>query len=232
MVSVCRRSFPAANRSSWSCARATSCTCGRPETRPHANPSSRSRGNRIWHPKVEAREQIGNRLRPDLEPVTGCDGTELSRFDRAEPAHFDQLVEVLLESAGRDDLQDSRRLVGRVPEGVPLIARLVDEVARVRDHYLVAKKCAQSALEDEAVLVLARVQVQRGRERPRRHRVLHERELAARLRAVDHEADADPAERSGLAIRGSDHLCHYLLLSLDTPVLRIHTPVATVCQYS
>jgi hypothetical protein len=59
---------------------------------------------------------------------------------------------------------------------VPLVARLEDQVARPGLDDLVAEQGAHAAFEDEAVLVLAGVQVQRRRERPRRHRVLHERE--------------------------------------------------------
>ena len=86
-----------------------------------------------------------------------------------------------------------RRVAG-VPERVPLVARLEDEVADLAEDDLVAELRADAALQDEAVLVLVRVAVRRRRERPPGHRVLDEREPAAGLVAVDHEPHADRAE--------------------------------------
>ena len=67
------------------------------------------------------------------------------------------------------------------------------------DH-VVAEQRAHASLEHVAVLVLARVAVQRRGERARGHRVLDQREAAAGLGAVDHEPDADAAEEAGLAV--------------------------------
>ena len=117
-----------------------------------------------------------------------------SACDRA--AQVVQLTEEALEAGRRDDLEDPARLVARVPERVPLVARLEDEVARPRLDDVVAEQRAHAALEHEAVLVLARVQVQRRGERARRHRVLDEREPLARVGPVDHEADADAAQEA------------------------------------
>jgi hypothetical protein len=50
------------------------------------------------------------------------------------------------------------------------------------------------------------VPVQRRRQRARAHRVLDEREAAARLVAIDHEPNADAAEEPGLAVMRADHL--------------------------
>ena len=129
--------------------------------------------------------------------------------------------------AGRDDLEDPARLVARVPERVPLVARLEDEVARAGLDDVVAEQGTHPSLEDEAVLVLARVQVQRGSERPRRHRMLHEREALARLVPVDHEANADrPEEALRSFVRAHDlracrsRLHLVLLLSIYTDVKR------------
>src|ERR687896_314427 len=74
------------------------------------------------------------------------------------------------------------------PERVPLVARLEAQVARPRLDDVVAQQCAHAPLEDEAVLVLARVQVQRRGQRARRHWMLDERDALARLGPVDHEA--------------------------------------------
>src|SRR5204862_7895226 len=104
------------------------------------------------------------------------------------------------------DLEDPARLVARVPERVPLVARLVDEVTGPRLDDVVAEQRAHAPLEDVAVLVLARVQVQRRGERARRHRMLDEREALARLRPVDHEANADRSEEALLRIAWADDL--------------------------
>jgi len=112
----------------------------------------------------------------------------------------------VLEARGGDDLEDPARLVARVPERVPLVARLVDQVARAGLDDLVAEQRAHAALQDVAVLVLARVEVQRGGEGARRHRVLDQREALAGLRAVDHEADADAAEEALGGVGRADDL--------------------------
>ena len=102
---------------------------------------------------------------------------------------------------------------------------------------VVAEQRAHPALEDVAVLVLARVAVQRRGERARRHRVLDEREAAAGLVAVDHEPDADAAEEARLAVLRADHLrCRRLPSSVSfhrTVVSReILQDDRPVCQYS
>src|SRR3954451_8440266 len=77
-----------------------------------------------------------------------------------------QLLKVALEPAGRDDLEDPAGLVARVPESVPLAARLEYEVARPGHDDLAAEVRAHPALEHERVLVLAAVAVQRRPRRP------------------------------------------------------------------
>src|SRR5581483_8808905 len=96
-------------------------------------------------------------------------------------------------------------------ERVPLVARLEHEIARPGLHDLVAQQRAEPALEDEAVLVLARVQVQRRGERARGERVLDEREALRRVGPVDHEADADAPEEALAPVVGPDQLdaCGY-----------------------
>ena len=66
-----------------------------------------------------------------LDAIPGAQGTsglEIGGAGRQEPG---ELHEELLEPGRRDDLQDARRRVGGVPEGVPHVARLVDEIARL-----------------------------------------------------------------------------------------------------
>jgi hypothetical protein len=87
---------------------------------------------------------------------------------------------------------------------VPLVARLVDQVAGTGLDDVVAEERAHAALEHEAVLVLAVVAVQRRRQPARRHRVLDEAEAAVRVRARDHEAHTDGLERHGLPVGGAD----------------------------
>jgi hypothetical protein len=74
------------------------------------------------------------------------------------------------------------------------------EIARACLDYVVTEKRAHAAFEYEAVLVLARVQVQRRRKTARRHRMLDECESFVRVGAVDHEAHANAAEEPFLAI--------------------------------
>jgi hypothetical protein len=103
----------------------------------------------------------------------------------------------------------------------------VDQVARTGLDDVVTEQRAHPALEDVAVLVLARVPVQRRRQRARRHRMLDEREALGGLRPVDHEADADAPEEALLRVLGADELrargghVHVSSLSLDSGVAGI-----------
>ena len=73
------------------------------------------------------------------------------------------------------------------------------------DDDLVAEQCSDPSLEHEAVLVLTDVPVERSRQRPRRHRMLDEREALVRLASVDHESHPDAAEEPPVAVRGPEH---------------------------
>src|SRR5215207_6270713 len=88
--------------------------------------------DRFADAEAEPLEQSGNALRLHLERVPRAERTE--RFGRGVPrsAQRNQLGEVSLEAGRRDDLEDSRRLVSRVPERVPLVARLDHQIARPR----------------------------------------------------------------------------------------------------
>src|SRR4051794_22543035 len=58
-----------------------------------------------------------------------------------------ELVEEALEARRGDDLEDPRGLVAGVPERVPLVARLEDEVARLAEDDLVAELRADPPLQ-------------------------------------------------------------------------------------
>jgi hypothetical protein len=154
----------------------------------------------------EAVEQLGHRLAPQLEAVAVAELRQRHRVRLERAAQGHELAEVVLEPGRRDDLEDPARLVARVPERVPLVARLVDEVAGPGLDDVVAEERAHPPLHDVAVLVLARVPVQRRGERARRHRVLDEGEALGGLGAVDHEAHADAPEEALLRVAGADDL--------------------------
>ena len=49
-----------------------------------------------------------------------------------------KIAEILLETGRRNDLKHPARRIGRVPKGVPLVARLEDEFARPSLDNLIA----------------------------------------------------------------------------------------------
>lgn len=112
--------------------------------------------------------QAGNALDVDIESVAS---TEL--LTRPGPG---ELAEVVLEAGRGDDLKDPADGVTRVPERVPLTARLEGQIARLRVDDIVAEQRAQPPLEDVAVLVLTGMPVERRGEVPRPDRMLDERE--------------------------------------------------------
>src|SRR5215217_1929615 len=153
--------------------------------------------NRLADPQAEPLEQLGDALELQVMAVPRAQRGQLIRVSIDRAAHVRQLFEETLEAGRGNDLEDPARLVARVRERVPLVARLEDQVARAGLDDLVAEQRAHAAFQDEGVLVLARVQVQRRRERPRRHRMLDEREGVPRLRPVDHErTPIDPTKPS------------------------------------
>ena len=90
-----------------------------------------------------------------------------------------ELVEEVLKSGGRDDLEDAARGIAGVPEGVPLAARLEYQVTRPGVNDIRAELGAEAAFEHIAVLIFADVPVHRRGQVPRRDRVLDQREPAA-----------------------------------------------------
>ena len=140
----------------------------------------------------------------ELEPVAGAELRELRGVELPAAEDRPELVEVMLEAARRDDLEDPAGLVAGVPERVPLVARLERQVPDLRDDDVVAEQGAHAALDHEAVLVLARVPVKRRRQGPRRHRMLHEREAPARLLGPGHHPRADRSQVDRLAVARPD----------------------------
>jgi hypothetical protein len=72
-----------------------------------------------------------------------------------------KLVKKMFEAAGRNDLEDARRLIARIPERVPLIAWFENKVAWIGEHDFIAEQGTQTPADDVAVLVFTRVPVQR-----------------------------------------------------------------------
>ena len=74
-----------------------------------------------------------------------------------------QFAEELLEASRRDDLQNSCRVVTSIPEGVPLIAGLEDQIARFANAHIITQQGAYLSLQHKAVFVFAGVTVKRRR---------------------------------------------------------------------
>ena len=170
-----------------------------------ANRRSRQRpSGRLQHLQHRVGEavlfaELGDGLGLEVVPVVGAERRQLLGVELARQ-QLRHLLEEVLEAARRDDLEDPARGVVGVPESVPLAARLERQVAGLGIDDVVAQQCAHAALEDEAVLVLALVDVHRRDQGLRRDRVLDEREQAAGLLRPGHEADADRAEIDRLAV--------------------------------
>jgi hypothetical protein len=120
-----------------------------------SRPSDRLPGK----PQAEALDEAGDAVGIHLQRVARAELRERLRRGRGGAAQVDELLEVALEAGRGDDLEDPRRLIARVPERVPLVARLVDQIARAGDDDLVPEQCADLPLQDVAVLVLEGVPV-------------------------------------------------------------------------
>src|SRR5215216_1160085 len=92
------------------------------------------------------------------------------------PQEFIELHEELLEPGRRDDLQEPCWPIGGVPECVPYVAGLEDEIARLPMHDAGSEHEAPSTLEHERELILAGVEVDRDGETSRDDRVLERSE--------------------------------------------------------
>src|SRR5579864_2638092 len=109
-------------------------------------------------------------------------------------------LEEILEAGGCDDLQQPGWFVARVPERVPLIARLEDQVTGLAVDDLPTEVGSDTPFEYVAVFVLSVVAMQRSSQRPGWHRMLDEREPAAGFRTANHQPSADATEASRLAV--------------------------------
>ena len=216
--------------------------CGNPEEAPDAAASAASltwavpyasrRSSDVltalldaWEPDAEAAAELGDALGLHVQGVATAELAEDLRVRRPPAASGASSAKNVSKPAG-EMISRIRGTIAGVPERVPLTARLVDQVARSRLDDLVPEQRAHPALEDEAVLVLAVVSVQRRREPARRHRVLDEAEAGVAVSAGDHEADADGLQLNRLAVgraddrRGSGrgHVCSLLDKWLNIPV--------------
>jgi hypothetical protein len=75
-------------------------------------------------PDSEAGAEPGEALGLHVERIAAAELAERLGVGRAVRRQRRELGEELLEAGGGDDLEDPRRLVAGVPEGVPLPARL------------------------------------------------------------------------------------------------------------
>src|SRR5215212_1497763 len=141
-------------------------------------------------------------LKIELYPVAGVKGR--GRLPGSGLPTLGRLLEQALESSGGDYLQYPAQAVAGVPEGVPLVAGLEDEVTLSRIDDLIAELCPHTTLQDVAVLVLVRVTMERGSERSRGDRMLNEGEPTAGFFAPDHEPNAKRSEIYGLPITGPE----------------------------
>ncbi|MGY3698205.1 hypothetical protein ACVIGA_008285 [Bradyrhizobium sp. USDA 3240] len=124
-----------------------------------------------------------------------------------------ELSEIVLEGGRRNDLQYAGGRVPGIPERVPLLARLEDQISRIADHDGVAEHRPDAALEDETVFVLAMMPVHGRRQGARLHRMFDNSEALAGIVPVDHEAGAGAAENCEMTIMRAEcsRRCHGVL---------------------
>src|SRR3712207_1710232 len=79
----------------------------------------------------------------DLEAISCADGHSGRRVGIGR--QLDHVLEVLLEPGWRDDFEDARRLIARVPEGMPLPAGLEDQVAGLGVENFLTKQRADAS---------------------------------------------------------------------------------------
>src|SRR5215213_2892246 len=140
--------------------------------------------------------EVPHALEIELYPIANFEG----RLSGRGLPGLRRFLEQVLESSWGDDLQYPARPVAGVPEGVPLVAGLEDEVALCRVDDLVAELCAHAPLQDVAVLVLVRVAMKRCGECSRGDRMLDEGEPPAGFLAPDHEPNAERSEIDSLPV--------------------------------
>src|SRR5689334_8121327 len=112
-------------------------------------PTSRrpATGEGFADPQPETLEEVWNPVWLHLEAVALSELREGFRIGLGDAAHLDELLEEALESGRRDDLEDPARLVARVPERVPLVAWLEDQVARPGLNDVITEQRADPPLQ-------------------------------------------------------------------------------------
>src|SRR4029077_4383789 len=146
------------------------------------------------------RHQPRHAAEVDLGSVLGRQSDQLDGVELAASRQVRHLFEEVLETRGRDDLEDAGWSVTSVPKRVPLVSRFEDQVTNLAVDDFAPEIRAHAALEHKAVLVLATVPVHRCGQCARLHRVLHQRETATGLGSVNHETNAYPSQLSELSV--------------------------------
>ena len=164
--------------------------------------------DRLANPKTESFQELWNRLRIDLEPISLSERAKGFRRSHPRAAQCYELSEVLLKPCRRDDLQNPRRLIAGVPERMPLVARLENEISGTALNHRFSEQRANAPFEHVAVLIFTSMPMQRSADRARRHRVFDQRESATGLSAVDHEADSHAPEKAGVAVACTENFGH------------------------
>src|SRR5712691_6957745 len=83
--------------------------------------------------QIEALNEPGDALRIHLEPVASTEVGQDLRLGPGDAPKVNQFAEEPLEAGGGDDLQDPGGLVPSIPERVPLVARLENQIAGTGD---------------------------------------------------------------------------------------------------
>ena len=137
-------------------------------------------------------DQVRDTTEIEFDIVPGRQGENLFWIKRRRPTG--QFREVTLKPGRRDDFQDARWSVARIPEGMPLIAWLEDQVASIGQNNLSTQISANPPFNYKTVFIFIPMPMQRRRECPRFHRMFHERKAAARVIPINHKSDPSVTE--------------------------------------
>jgi hypothetical protein len=142
--------------------------------------------------------QVRDTTEIEFDVVPGSVGKNLFWIKRRLPTG--QFREVTFEPGRRDDFQDARWLVARIPEGMPLIAWLEDQVTSIAENNLSTQINANPPFSYKAVFIFTPMSMQRCSERPRFHRMFHERKAAARVIPINHNSDPSGSNAEGFTV--------------------------------
>lgn len=81
--------------------------------------------------QIKAVNEPRDALRVHLEPVAGAEVSQDLRLGPGDAPEVDEFAEEPLEAGGGDDLQDPGGFIAGVPESVPLVARLENQITRL-----------------------------------------------------------------------------------------------------